>query len=217
MLLAGCLVFSIVAWAMAQTTESEPVDHQPPPPRDIAQGPDDFADHGHPPHDWRDRDKPLDEQEVRDAMDILRQIDPDKAAEIDKAFEQHPDALGEALRKRFPNIGRFLALRNYDPQGFELRIQDLKLSRQSRDCVNRLHEALDAGDDELAATEQVLLAELVAEHFDVRQQMREYELTKLKQRIDNLIVQLQERTTRRDDLIQQRVDDLINNGENDRW
>ena len=159
----------------------------------------------------------MDEEQAREALEVLRRIDPEKAESLEKVIEENPEQAARVLHENFPNLGRFMAWRRYDPEGFDLRIQDLSLSRQTHACANRLREAIDAGDGEIAALEQIQLSDLVAEHFDVRQQLREYELAKLRDRIEELLAQLEERTSNRDELIEDRIEELVGEGGEDRW
>jgi hypothetical protein len=226
--LALLLVLSACNGALGQGPPERRGPQPPPPPSDVFEdpgAPGSPGRHGGPgmrdnesrSHGWRNRQEPMTEEQAREALEVLRVIDPDKAQRIEQAIDENPEQIGRVLQENFPNIGRFMAWRRYDPEGFDLRIRDLALSRQTHACVQRMHEALDAGDDEMAALEQIQLSELVAEHFDVRQTIREYELAKLQRRIEELIAQLEERTDNRDELIDERIDELIGEGTEDRW
>ncbi len=170
-------------------------------------------------HSHRDRERrePMNEGQVRDALEVLRLIDPDKAEKLEKYIDANPERIGRAIRENFPHLSRFMAMRRYDPDGFELHIKDLRLSRQSQLSARRLREATDAGDDALAAAEMAVLGGLVADHFDVRQQIREHELAKLETQIEHLREQLDERAANRDALIAQRVDEFVEHDKPDRW
>lgn len=217
-LLGLLLVVSAGVWAVGQSPPPPgPPDH--PPGSEAMMGqPDPPApdDEKHSHGRWG-RDKPMDEVEGREAFTVLRRIDPEKADRIQQAIEAHPDQIGRILQEQLPNLGRFMAWRRFDPDGFELRVRDIELSRLARESAERVRNAVDAGNDGIAAVEQALLEELVADHFDVRQQIREHELAKLKQRIEELLDQLQERTDKRQELIQQRMDELIHESTDERW
>jgi hypothetical protein len=151
----------------------------------------------------------MDAQQVRDALKVLRQIDPEKADQLEKHIDQNPERVGQALHESFPHLGRFLAMRRYDPQGFDLRIKDLALSRQSQHSARRFHEAQRLGDDAMAGAEQEALQGIVADHFDVRQEIKEYELIRLEGKIQELRDQLQQRVNNRDELIEERLEELV--------
>ena len=177
----------------------------PPPPGD--RGPD---------RHWRDRDDHMSPEQARDAIEVVRRIDPDKAKELDKALKENPEQVARLLHESFPNLGRLMAWRRYDPEGFDLYIDDIALNRQIHESAKRLHDAIDQGNDEGAAFEQVELEGLVSKHFEVRKQIREHQLAKLKQRIafmqgmiEKMQTDLDQEVANRDDLIAKRLDELI--------
>jgi hypothetical protein len=206
------LVLSAAIWAVGDGPDgSKPV---PPGPGDK---PDMRDDDDGRPHGWWGRGKPMDEHEAREALEVLRQIDPEKADRLEEAINKNPEEAGKVLHENFPMLGRFMAMRRYDREGFDLRVRDLAISRRSHDAADRMRKALEAKDDAMAAVELAQLHALVEEHFDVRQQIREYELTRLKQRIEELGEQLEQRAADRDALIDERVQELIGKGDSDRW
>ncbi len=209
--LSALLVLSASLWVIAQAP-----DHPDPPP---PAHPDQPGEQDRPerPRWHRDHSRPMDAQQVREAIEVLRQIDPEKAEQLAQHVDENPERVGIALRNSFPNLGRFMAMSRYDPDGFELRIKDLALSRQSQLSARRLHEAQRAGDDELAAAELSVMEGIVADHFDIRQQIREHELMKLEHQIEVLRDQLQERTDDRDQLIEERLEELVSQDEDARW
>jgi len=148
-------------------------------------------------------------EQVREAIELIRRFDPEKADRLEKALADNPQRVGWYLREKFPMIERFLAMRRYDPEGFELRVKDLALTQQCFKAAERVRKAIREGDDELAALELANLQALVSEHFDVRQELREYELAKLRQRIEEMEQQLIQRSNQRDSLIDQRVEELV--------
>lgn len=206
------LVLTAGIWALGEAPDSP--DHQPPAPGDK---PGMHDDKDGRPHGWWGRGQPMDAQQAREALDVLRRIDPEKAKRLEQAIDENPERVGQVLHENFPMLGRFMAMRRYDPEGFELRVRDLRLSRESHDASDRMRKAIDAEDDALAAVELARLQALVAEHFDVRQEIREYELAKLNERIKELGEQLKQRTAEREALIDERVHELIGEGGGDRW
>ena len=209
--LAALLVLSAGLGVIGQTPEHP----DPPPP----EHPKQFGERDRParPQGRRDQDRPMDVRQVREALEVLRQIDPEKADELEQHLEQNPQRVGRALRENFPNLGRFMAMRRYDPEVFELRVKDFKLSRLSQQSAHRFHTAQNAGDDELAAAELSVLQGIVSEHFDVRQKIREHELMKLEHQIQVLRDQLQQRADDREQLIEDRLDELVSQDKDARW
>ena len=156
-------------------------------------------------------------EQVREALEVLKKIDPEKAEELRQAIEENPERVGKEINEKFPHLSRFMSWRKYDPEGFDLRVEDMALSRQTHECAKRLREALDKGDDEIAAIEEVQLRELVTEHFDIRQQIREHDLVKLKEKIAELLEQLEDRLNKRESIIDERIEELIKGEDDYRW
>jgi len=168
-------------------------------------------------HARRDRVEPMSEAQVREAVLVLRQIDPEKADLLEEAIDRDPENTARILHERFPKLGRFMAWKKYDPTGFDLHVQDIALTRRTHACARRLNEALDDSDDVSAGLEHLQLEDLVSQHFDIRQQIREHELARFEERIDQLHTQLEERISSRDDLIAQRIEELVDGGSNEPW
>lgn len=205
------LVLSAGLWVVGQAPDKP--DHRPPPgDKPGMHDGEDGRSHG-----WWGRGKPMDAEQAQEALEVLRRIDPEKAKRLEQAIDENPERVGQVLHENFPMLGRFMAMRRYDPEGFDLRVQDLALSRKCHNAADRMRKAMEAKDDAVAALELAQLQALVAEHFDVRQELREYELLKLKQRIEELGEQLEQRTADRDSLIDERVHELIGEGGGDRW
>lgn len=186
-------------------------DAPPPPPH-----PGEFGEHGRHGGKGKDWGRPLTPEEVDLALRTMREIDPAHADEFDRMREQDPERVPRELRERFPRIREFLALHRYDRPMFDLRVQDLKLARESRDLSKRINDARDADADGRADAMEDELATLVERHFDVRQQIRQRELERLEARIAELREQLDERADDKSDLIEAHVERLLS-GERGEW
>ena len=156
---------------------------------------------------WRDR-PPLTEEQVGQAIQVLQQIDPEAAAYVEQIREEAPLRVAWALERRFPQIVDFLSLKQRDPAMYELRIEDLRLAHESRRLARRIGMAKEAGKDDEAERLTDQLAETLEHHFDIRQQIRERELADLEARVERLREQLEQRADNRDDLIEQRLQQL---------
>lgn len=166
----------------------------------------------------RDRDhrRELAPEQIDEAMRVLRHVDADEADRLAGLREQHPDRFEPALRQWFPRLELFLAVRRYDPQMYELRVEDFRLAHQSRSVARQLLEAR-KNDRRQERELQRQLEKLVAEHFDIRQKMRERELTRLEERIERLREQLEDRADERRDLIEQRISELTQQDTHPQW
>ena len=73
------------------------------------------------------------------------------------------------------------------------------------------------GDQEKAGQLTERLQQLVARHFDVRQKIREREIQKLEQRLDQLRNQMELRSKARDRIIQDRLEKMTDEDGKSTW
>ena len=173
------------------------------------------GDHAGPPHegppedDRRGRRQPMTDAEVESARQIIAELYPELAARMDALYEESPDKLRRTIEKRFSRVRFLVKLQERNPAMFELRMSDIRLGRETHALAQRVKQAhLD--DDK--KTYKALYAELedkLAAHFDVKQRVRQAELDLLRQRVEELEADLEDRDDERDDLIEQRLNELV--------
>ncbi|MCH2130801.1 MAG: DASH complex subunit SPC19 [Pirellulaceae bacterium] len=94
-----------------------------------------------------------------------------------------------------------------DPEWRELIERDQQLERETREMASRLrHGRIENGEEIEEAKHHI--AELVEEHFDVRQSRRELELEKLRERLERLEHSIERRHNAREEIISRRVAEL---------
>jgi len=200
----------------AACSQDDPVDRPPgPPPHGEQAGNDrpdredrDFRGRGRGRH-LQGRGHNLRGEELDEAIEILRELHPQLAERLEQARENHPDRIGPMIHREYPRLRQFLDLKRREPKLFELRIRDVKLERASRDLAHQIREAEQIDDAEQATVLRGQLSEVAAEHFDVRQAARAYEIEMLKRRIEKLEAALQEHHQQRDEMIERRISDLL--------
>lgn len=160
---------------------------------------------------------PMTEEQVKEAIELLREYRPEMAKRYEELREKDPERAQELMR---PMLGRLMELsylKRTDPEAFELRKQDYRLWRSVFELSGKLREARAAKD---AAKVEELSAELrkqLAEHFDVRQKLRERELIRMEARLDEMRKEVEERKASRDKLIQSRIEELSTNPSRPEW
>jgi hypothetical protein len=101
---------------------------------------------------------------------------------------------------------RFGDLRQSDPEMAKLYDRDAELDRRSSELGDQYRRTTDS------AQRGELLAKLkstVTEHFEVRQQRRELELKRLEEQLDRLRSGVKKRSEQKDEIIKQRLDELV--------
>jgi len=169
--------------------------------------------HGGPPD--RDGDgprgfaPPLDPEQQRQALAVLRDLAPHMAERIEQALKTGRPRAELLLRRMYPRLHRLVELRRENERLYELKVAD---QRQMFEWMHLRRQIVDAHRD----GDEARLAELrdqarakAREHFALRQELREHELARLEQRMEELRDELAERRAQKDQLIEQHLDRLF--------
>jgi hypothetical protein len=100
-------------------------------------------------------------------------------------------------------------LEKADPEMYKLVKADMDLERQSHELAMQYRRA--SSDERPKMKEKI--QELVAKHFDVRQERRALELKRLETQLQRLRETLERRKNARDKLVEQRVSELVGHEE----
>ncbi len=96
------------------------------------------------------------------------------------------------------------SLRENDPEMYKLQRSDLDLERRSNELAMRVKQA--PSDQREKLKEE--LERLIDEHFDIRKQRRELQLTRLEEQLKELRRSLEERDNLRQQIVQKRMTEL---------
>lgn len=152
---------------------------------------------------------PLSSREVETALEVLQRVDPKTAQALQQRYEQDPQAVGQMIQKRFPRMRSFLAMQRWDPMGFDLRVEDMRLTQQTRSLVRVYRQAITDHDDPLAQQTHQALTDNLAQRYDLRQQTQQHELDRLEERMDQIRQKLLTDQAQRDQHIQDRLHQLL--------
>lgn len=122
--------------------------------------------------------------------------------------EQGPDGRGPEGDR--PPAGRMPRenleqMKIHDPDLFKLVTVDMELERQSHDAAHRYR---DASKDERAEI-KAKLAEIVNEHFGVRQKLRSLEVKRLEENLKELREKIEQRAKNQKSLVEKRLTELL--------
>ena len=162
-------------------------------------------------------DRGLSPDDLDEAIALLERIKPELAERLAAAREENPRRVAHVIGKRFPRLRFLLHLKDRDPQMYELRVEDLRLTYESRHLAEEYQRLLREDEDNAAEDVRDELMELIESHFDVRQAIRERELARLEQRIEDLREQIEARADDRDELIEQRAAKLVGTEDGAEW
>lgn len=217
----GVVAFSLAvvafAWASPQRTVGESADARPASPHASSEAPGLLAEGVRLSEKPADRSastsrrgrRTMSESELDEALALLERVKPELADQLASLRAEDARRAGRLVQQRFPRVRYLLRLKEADPALYELRVDELALTYQGRSLAGEYLEARAADDNELAEAVRDELSVLLAEQFEVRQQIRRRKLEKLERRIAELREQIEARSTERDTLIGQRLDELL--------
>ena len=232
--LAAAIVLSSSTAGLAQDPPPKAPPADPPPPADHEKAPD--ADRPPKPGDRDDEvlreprgdtqpgplifsddnddDKDdfrrfrMSEDDVAEARKIIAELYPDLSPRLDELSEEDPERLRRTLERRFPRVRYLVTLKQHDRESFDLRMADIDLGRRADVLAKKWDKAKADGNADQAGELEQQLETTIAEHFDIRQQIRRKEIDYLQWKVDSLEKRLDERQSQRDTYIQQRLDEL---------
>lgn len=150
----------------------------------------------------------MSEADLDAAYDIVVRLYPELAERLDTLRSEDPRQFKQTLERRFPRVRFLVQLQERDPAMFELRMTDISLDRQTDALAKQLREARAEDDKDGYKALRDEIETKVAEHFDVRQQIRAMEIEILKAKLEELEESLDDRDDDRKDLIELRVNEL---------
>lgn len=140
-------------------------------------------------------------------MAFIKKNNPELYTRIEEAFKQNPEAGERVFGRLAPHIREVITER--DPEVRELRIAELQAGWQALEAMRNLGEATkrSAPEGELAQL-TAKLREALARHFDLQTQLKQQEITSLEQRLARLKEEVSHQSTKRDQLIDERMEQI---------
>jgi len=152
--------------------------------------------------------------QIEEALQLLQDIDPDLATKISELRGKNPERVAAVLFQHIPRLAPLVALKKNDPELFKLKIEDMKLDRETHEAV----KLLKASKDEARTKElRAKILDGVTRQFYVRQEIREHELATLEKRVGELRDQIEARKDAQKKLIQDRITQLTGKEETAEW
>ena len=137
------------------------------------------------------KSKGLSAEDIKDAMEVLRDTQPELASQINDVT---PERAREMVAKVWPKIRPWVDGKRHDPEMYALNIADFKLTHRCDDLVKRIKTKVDSG------SEDALLAELrdvLRERFEVSLKMREIDVRRREEQVR----QMQEQVHKMQELV----------------
>lgn len=151
----------------------------------------------------------LTDELLTEVMAVIADLDEPLHARLSTAMERNPEAVRSRLQADLPRWMTAVELKRNDPELYQINVRDRRLAQETGRLVGEFHAARRAGDTDKVDALRARIETLVADHFDVRQKLRERDLAQLQQRLEFLRAQVQQRRERRQEVIRQHLQQLF--------
>jgi len=141
-------------------------------------------------------------------MAVANEIDPDLAAQLASMCESDPEAFQKIIRRQGRRLGSLIRLREDDPELFEVKVAELKTDAE----IYRASENL-IGQDMEAPEFQAKVAELrglIRAKTALTLRAQTLYIGRLERHLAALRQRLDDTTTRFDEIVDERVEQLLN-------
>lgn len=160
--------------------------------------------------------KALTEQQEENKDEVVRFIRehfPEKAARLNALKRRNPELFHRKRQELAQEVRRLIDLKERDPGAFRIQVEEMRL-RDELQRLAREARGLAVGSRERQEAEKTL-KDAVRRSFELRQKVKEAEVADLRRRLQELEGSLSRRTERREQLIQERTQELLGSGEED--
>lgn len=132
--------------------------------------------------------------------------------ELQERDPERAEQLRERILRRIQSEGPLrdmLQLLERDPELFQLRAQQFALERRAYFAARHLVEATARGENEAAAEARHEIHSLLSEQLEIRFAEQRKAMREAEERISGMRQRLEEQSKRRDELVEQRVEEII--------
>ena len=161
--------------------------------------------------------EPLELEQIQGALSVLKDLNPQLAKSIESWTERDLEKVSDLLRPQWHLLVNLWFLKKIDPLMYNFRVQDIKLDRESRDLADQFKKAIAADEPSEARVLRVKMAKRAADHFRVRQAMREEEVRRLRERVERMAERLARRKESMAQLVELRVSSLTGEDKDLDW
>ncbi len=142
---------------------------------------------------------------------FIREHFPDRFSRLERLRAADPETFREKARELHTEVRRLMAMREEDPARFQVQIDEIAL----RSTVRRLGERVRDSQGVERQEAETELRQALTRAFDLRQQLKQAEFEGLKKELDELENSLQLRLERREELIEEKFQELTTRPEVD--
>lgn len=191
--------------------QADPV---PLPPPD---GPRARGDHERDRGGFGDRMKPLSDEEQKNLLEVLADLNPDMKARLEEALKDNPRRAQFVLRRAYDgHIKRLIQLREADREHYDLQVAEHKQRIEIAKLAYQIRKAKENGQEQQVTELTAELRQKMHATFEVRQKLRQKELAELEKRIETMRKELAEHEQQKDKLIDEAMTKVLKGRRGDR-
>lgn len=181
--------------------------------------PGSFDPHDPPPPDDRHGDRPGHQAPDPDqVLAVLNDVMPHLARRLEAVRQQDARRFGVMIRRMGPRLRELIHDKQENPELYQLKVSESRLGFQTIQLIRQLRQAqADPQNQEKAQAIRDELRQVVAEHFDLRQRLLEAKVAAMEKRLEQTREELADRAQRREQLIDQRMEQLLSHRPGERW
>lgn len=157
-------------------------------------------------------DGPLTSDQRQAIRDFLRSASPGMLPMIERLERDDPAEAEKRFAEMLPRVRFLIEMREREPELYNLKLQDIRLGRESVEAARRLAELDKRGPGaepgEITGQSDRLRTAL-SEQYDVRGQILAHEVSRLQERQAEVAKEIQGRPARRDEVVQKMMSTLV--------
>jgi hypothetical protein len=162
--------------------------------------------------DQLEADRKMPKNMVEHVLAVANEIDPDLAAQLSAVCTADPEAFQKIIRRQGRRFDSLIRLREDDPELFEVKVTELKTDAEIYSAAEALR-----GQDLESPESQAKLAELqglVRAKTALTLRAQTLYIGRLEKHLDALRNRLEDTSARFDEIVTQRVEQLLNTVQN---
>ena len=157
---------------------------------------------------------PVTEEEEQAALAFLREVDPEAADRIEALKVSAPRWYSISLRRTLMAQMRLDDMAGRDSSLYRRHCEMFRLDARAENVAMQYREAQNDADRIRLRSE---LVDILERLFDLREEDKRYEIEQLEKRIERLRRIVDERTERKDEIVERRADELIGARDTIEW
>jgi len=159
---------------------------------------------GGPPMQPGSADRPAPQEMEKRVMEALREVDPDRAQELQALKSSEPEAFQRAFMEVAQRVMMLEQMKRVDPQSYQAAVDEMRLETRVLRVSRKYREA---PSDKRAAMEKEMRTLLVAQ-LEAREAAMRHRIERMESELAQMKKRLEERSKNRASIVDRRLAEL---------